>query len=108
MVLLIIGYVTCHFEMIDPLLFIISVWSGNKMSIRVYNIIYININVMVLFQGKITSIHTHARKHTHAQKIHNHLLVSFPTIYILDSASYSHQLMVSNQKIQPSFTLQTQ
>jgi cbb3-type cytochrome oxidase cytochrome c subunit len=80
------------------------------MSVCVHNIIYINITVMVLLQGKIISAHsrTHTHTHIHAHKILNHLLVSFHNIYIQDSASPCHQLMVSIQKIQQSFTLQTQ
>jgi len=99
----------CHFEMIDPLLFIISVWSSNTMSICVHNIIYININVMVLLQGKIISKHTcadtHTHTHTHSHRILNHLLVPFSNIYTQDSASHSHQPMVSLQKIQQSLIL---
>jgi len=81
------------------------------MSICIHNIIYININVMVLLQGKIISkhtcadTHTHTHTHTHAHRILNHLLVPFYNIYTQDSASHSHQLMVSLQKIQQSLIL---
>jgi len=83
------------------------------MSICVHNIIYININVMVLRQGNIISKHTCADTHTytqthtytHTQRILNHLLVPFCNIYTQDSASHSHQPMVSLQKIQQSLIL---